>query len=55
MSAAGWLDPATIVPLVETRSQAVVRRGRAGLTTEWDGGVLIAGATSGSIVGPERR
>jgi Bacterial extracellular solute-binding proteins, family 5 Middle len=41
---APWLDPATIVPLVETRLQAVVRRGRIGITSEWDGGLLIAGA-----------
>jgi hypothetical protein len=42
-----WLDPGTIVPLVETRLRAVVRRGRSGVTTEWDGGILIA-ATSGA-------
>jgi hypothetical protein len=41
-----WLDPATIVPLVETRMQAVVRRGRTGITVEWDGGVLIAGGSA---------
>ena len=40
---AGWLDPATIVPLVDTRLQAVVRRGRTGITAEFDGGLLIAG------------
>jgi hypothetical protein len=44
MDTALWLDPATIVPLVETRTQAVVRRGRTGITAEWDGGLLIAGA-----------
>jgi hypothetical protein len=38
-----WLDPETIVPLVETRLHAVVRRGRSGVTAEWDGGMLIAG------------
>lgn len=43
---ARWLDPATIVPLVDTRLQAVIRRGRTGITTEWDGGVLIAGAAA---------
>jgi hypothetical protein len=37
-----WLDPETIVPLVETRLQAIVRRGRSGVTAEWDGGLLIA-------------
>ena len=37
MDGARWLDPATIVPLVETRLQAIVRRGRAGSTAELDG------------------
>jgi hypothetical protein len=49
---AQWLDPATIVPLVETRVQAVVRRGRAGVTVEWDGGVLIAGAGANTANDP---
>ena len=40
---ARWLDPETIVPLVDTRLRAVVRRGRSGLTVEWDGGIVIAG------------
>ena len=39
MDSARWLDPGTIVPLVETRLQAVVRRGRSGVTAEWDGGI----------------
>jgi hypothetical protein len=43
-----WLDPGTIVPLVETRLRAIVRRGRSGLTTEWDGGIVIAGVSSTS-------
>ena len=37
----GWVDPETIVPLVDTRLQVVVRRGRSGVTREWDGGLLI--------------
>jgi len=41
---ARWLDPETIVPLVETRLQAIVRRGLAGVTAEWDGGLLLSGA-----------
>jgi hypothetical protein len=41
MEAMGWLDPETIVPLVDTRMRAIVRRGRSGLTAEWDGGLLI--------------
>jgi hypothetical protein len=40
---ARWLDPETIVPLVETRLQAIVRRGRSGVTAEWDGGLVIGG------------
>jgi hypothetical protein len=39
-----WLDPEAIVPLVDTRLQAIVRRGRSGLVAEWDGGLLLAGA-----------
>jgi hypothetical protein len=42
---ARWLDPETIVPLIDTRLHAIVRRGRSGVTAEWDGGLLIAGAT----------
>ena len=41
---APWLDPATIVPLVDTRMRAIVRRGHAGIVSEWDGGLRIAGA-----------
>jgi hypothetical protein len=40
---ARWLDPETIVPLVETRLTAIVRRGRSGVSAEWDGGLVIAG------------
>ena len=42
MDRAPWLDPETIVPLVETRLQAIVRRGRSGVTAEWDGGLVMA-------------
>lgn len=31
----------TILPLVDTRQQALVRRGRSGITTDFDGSVLI--------------
>jgi hypothetical protein len=41
MDSTRWLDPETIVPLVETRLRAIVRRGRSGITAEWDGGLLI--------------
>jgi hypothetical protein len=50
---ARWLDPGTIVPLVDTRLQAIVRRGRIGVSTEWDGGVVIA--AGGGISGPDKR
>ena len=43
MESARWLDPETVVPLVETRLHAVVRRGRSGVTSEWDGGLVLAG------------
>ena len=43
MDGARWLDPETIVPLVDTRMQAIVRRGRSGVTAEWDGGLVLAG------------
>jgi len=37
----GWVDPETIVPLVDTRLQAIVRRGRSGVIADWDGGLLL--------------
>ena len=40
---ARWLDPETIVPLVDTRLRAIVRRERSGAEVDWDGGLLIAG------------
>lgn len=40
---APWLDPETIVPLVDTRLRAIVRRGYSGVVSDWDGGLLIAG------------
>jgi extracellular solute-binding protein (family 5) len=46
MYGAPWVDPATIVPLVDTRLHAVVRRGRSGVTAEWDGGLVIAGGNA---------
>jgi hypothetical protein len=38
---APWLDPETIIPLIDTRLQAVVRRGRSGVSAEWDGGLVL--------------
>jgi hypothetical protein len=46
MVAAPWLDPETVVPLVETRLRAVVRRERSGVIVDWDGGLLIADASA---------
>jgi len=42
MESAPWLDPETIVPLIDTRLQAIVKRGRSGVTAEGDGGLVIA-------------
>jgi hypothetical protein len=41
---ARWLDPAAMVPLVDSRLRAITRRGRSGVTVEWDGGLLITPA-----------
>jgi hypothetical protein len=37
----GWIDPETIIPLVDTRLEAIVRRGRSGVTVDGDGGLLL--------------
>lgn len=42
---APWLDPATLIPLVDTRLQAIVRRARTGVTAEGDGALAIGGST----------
>jgi len=44
--AAPWLDPETIVALVDTRLQAIIRRGRSGATVDWDVGLRIAGVNT---------
>lgn len=44
LDSAPWLDAGTILPLVEAREQAIVRRGAAGLSAEWDAGLLISAA-----------
>ena len=46
IGAAPWLDPETIVPLIDTRRQAIVRRGLSGVSSEWDGGLVLAGANA---------
>ena len=38
---APWLQPGTMVPLVDTRLKAIVRRGRSGLTADGDGVLLV--------------
>jgi hypothetical protein len=45
MEGSSWIEPETLVPLVETRMRAVVRRGRSGLAADWDGGVVLAGGS----------
>jgi hypothetical protein len=45
--AAPWLDPKTILPLVDTRLRAIARRGHTGIVTDWDGGLrLVTGSRS---------
>ncbi len=38
---AAWPDSATVVPLIETRAQAVLRRGAPALVAEWDGTLRV--------------
>jgi len=45
---ARWLDPETMVPLVETRLQAIVRRGTSGVIADGDGGLLLSGVNGPS-------
>lgn len=40
---AGWLTRDNPVPLVDTRTRALLRKGRSGLTIEWDGALRIDG------------
>jgi hypothetical protein len=44
LDGAPWLESGAIVPLVDTRLRAIVRRGRSGVTVEGDGTVRIAGS-----------
>lgn len=41
MDATPWLDPQMIVPLIDTRLNAIVRRGHGRLTVDWDGGLHL--------------
>jgi hypothetical protein len=45
METAPWLDRQTIVPISETRLHAIVRRGTAHISAEWDGGLALAPPT----------
>ncbi len=40
------VKPWTIIPLVDTRLQAILRHGPSGATTEFDGAILIGGVTT---------
>lgn len=42
MERAPWLDAGTMMPLIDTRVHAIVRRERSGVRAEWDGGLIIA-------------
>jgi len=44
---ADWIGATSIVPLVDTRLRAIVRRRRSGLTVDWDGGLLLVIRGSG--------
>ena len=46
MESAPWLDRETIVPIADTRLHAIVRRGKAGAATEWDGGLVLSAPTA---------
>jgi hypothetical protein len=37
-----WLDAQSLVPLVDTRLQVIVRRGRWAGRMDWDGGLLLS-------------
>jgi hypothetical protein len=45
---APWLDPGSVVPLVDTRLQAIVRRGRSGITADWDALRIHGSGTRGA-------
>jgi len=46
LAAAPWLRAEAIVPLVDTRPQAIVSQGRAGATVDWDGTLVLAGPSA---------
>jgi hypothetical protein len=47
---AAWPTGGSIQPLIDTRARAILRRGSAALTVDWDGTVRVADLTSGKGV-----
>jgi hypothetical protein len=44
---AAWPSGASILPLIDTRARAILRRGAAALTVDWDGTVRVVGIHDG--------
>jgi hypothetical protein len=44
---AAWPSGVSILPLIDTRARAIVRRGSVALTVDWDGTVRVAGVHDG--------
>jgi len=44
---APWLTGEQLVPLVDTRPRALLRKGRSHVTMEWNGGLLLGGPLPG--------
>ncbi|NNG17943.1 MAG: hypothetical protein HKM89_15815 [Gemmatimonadales bacterium] len=44
-AATTWLDPQSLVPLLDTRRRAIVRRDAAAFSVDWDGSLRFGGAT----------
>lgn len=47
--AGDWPSGASIQPLIDTRARAILRRGSAALTVDWDGTVRVVGADQGEV------
>lgn len=45
-----WSAGLRVIPLVETRMRALVRRGAAAFTVDWDGGIRLLAPAAGSGV-----
>jgi hypothetical protein len=52
IESADWPDGASVLPLIEIRRHAIIRRGAPPLAVEWDGAVRLAGP--GDTVGAAR-